>query len=78
MERDEMVAMHMQTGAEHNGAPKRNSDGDVSASVAPSALGQRLTGTVRTIEAQIAEHPAPFLGGSFFLGVMLGWWIKRR
>jgi ElaB/YqjD/DUF883 family membrane-anchored ribosome-binding protein len=41
---------------------------------AQKQIGQRI----RQVETFIQEHPATGIGAAFCIGILLGWFIKRR
>jgi hypothetical protein len=42
------------------------------------AAAQRRAKTIDVAESCIARRPEYVLAGAFALGVLLGWWIKKR
>jgi hypothetical protein len=43
-----------------------------------SALGQRLESLKASVEYQLGNRPAVTIAAGLALGVVIGWWLKRR
>jgi hypothetical protein len=43
-----------------------------------TAILQRVKDEIGVAESRITASPGRFLVGALFLGVFIGWWIKRR
>lgn len=41
-------------------------------------IAEQFVYRMRRVEAYVQEHPVTGIGAAFFLGICLGWFIKRR